>query len=112
MIEAIDYDDKIQQQYGHDNYVFDQVIDANGCAIIPGEAIIAQAKIQTKDNSVSTSRFFFLELRTGFVDAHTHPVWAGERVHEFAMKVRIFIWFTISVIRFEVPIKKIVRTEK
>ena len=23
----------------------------------------------------------------GFVDAHTHPVWAGDRVHEFAMKV-------------------------
>lgn len=21
------------------------------------------------------------------MDAHTHPVWAGERVHEFAMKV-------------------------
>jgi imidazolonepropionase-like amidohydrolase len=24
----------------------------------------------------------------GFVDAHTHPVWAGDRVHEFAMKVQ------------------------
>ena len=24
----------------------------------------------------------------GLVDAHTHPVWAGDRVHEFAMKVR------------------------
>uniref|UniRef100_A0A5G2R936 Probable imidazolonepropionase n=1 Tax=Sus scrofa TaxID=9823 RepID=A0A5G2R936_PIG len=23
----------------------------------------------------------------GLVDAHTHPVWAGERVHEFAMKL-------------------------
>ena len=23
----------------------------------------------------------------GLVDAHTHPVWAGDRVHEFAMKV-------------------------
>ncbi|KAM9311674.1 putative imidazolonepropionase [Gastrophryne carolinensis] len=23
----------------------------------------------------------------GFVDAHTHPVWAGDRVHEFAMKL-------------------------
>jgi imidazolonepropionase-like amidohydrolase len=23
----------------------------------------------------------------GFVDPHTHPVWAGDRVHEFAMKV-------------------------
>lgn len=24
---------------------------------------------------------------TGLVDAHTHAVWAGDRVHEFAMKV-------------------------
>lgn len=24
----------------------------------------------------------------GLVDAHTHPVWAGDRVNEFAMKVR------------------------
>ena len=24
---------------------------------------------------------------SGLVDAHTHPVWAGDRVHEFAMKV-------------------------
>lgn len=23
----------------------------------------------------------------GFIDAHTHPVWDGDRVHEFAMKV-------------------------
>ena len=23
----------------------------------------------------------------GLVDAHTHPVWLGDRVHEFAMKV-------------------------
>lgn len=29
-------------------------------------------------------------LVSGLVDAHTHPVWAGDRVHEFAMKVRMF----------------------
>lgn len=23
----------------------------------------------------------------GFVDGHTHPVWAGDRVHEFEMKI-------------------------
>ena len=30
----------------------------------------------------------------GFVDAHTHPVWAGDRVHEFAMKVEFigYVW--------------------
>ena len=31
----------------------------------------------------------------GLIDGHTHPVWAGDRVHEFAMKVclNIFIIF-------------------
>ncbi|XP_029521703.2 probable imidazolonepropionase [Oncorhynchus nerka] len=37
---------------------FDKVIDATGMCVIPG-----------------------------LVDAHTHPVWAGDRVHEFAMKL-------------------------
>ncbi|KAL3048280.1 probable imidazolonepropionase [Trematomus bernacchii] len=37
---------------------FDQVIDATGMCVLPG-----------------------------LVDAHTHPVWAGDRVHEFAMKL-------------------------
>ena len=23
----------------------------------------------------------------GFCDAHTHPVWSGDRVHEFVMKI-------------------------
>ena len=35
-----------------------QVVDASGKAVLPG-----------------------------LVDAHTHPVWAGDRVHEFALKV-------------------------
>jgi len=26
-------------------------------------------------------------MLSGFVDAHTHPVWDGDRVHEFAMKL-------------------------
>lgn len=38
---------------------FERVINAEGMSIIPG-----------------------------LVDAHTHPVWVGDRVHEFAMKVR------------------------
>ena len=25
----------------------------------------------------------------GLVDAHTHSIWAGDRVHEFAMKVSV-----------------------
>ncbi|XP_045602226.2 probable imidazolonepropionase [Procambarus clarkii] len=34
------------------------VVEAKGCSVVPG-----------------------------LVDAHTHPVWAGDRVHEFAMKL-------------------------
>lgn len=37
---------------------FEQCIDASGMSVVPG-----------------------------LVDAHTHPVWVGDRVHEFAMKV-------------------------
>ena len=37
---------------------FDEVIEANGQTVLPG-----------------------------LVDAHTHPVWSGDRVHEFSMKV-------------------------
>ena len=40
---------------------FDQIFDANGGCVIPG-----------------------------LIDGHTHPVWAGDRVHEFAMKVYFF----------------------
>ncbi|CAF3683428.1 unnamed protein product [Adineta steineri] len=36
----------------------DEKIDASGCCILPG-----------------------------FVDAHTHPIWAGDRVHEYAKKL-------------------------
>ena len=37
---------------------FERCIDASGMSVVPG-----------------------------LVDAHTHPVWVGDRVHEFAMKV-------------------------
>ncbi|PIK37027.1 putative imidazolonepropionase [Apostichopus japonicus] len=40
------------------SYTFDQEIDATGKCILPG-----------------------------LIDGHTHPVWAGDRVHEFAMKL-------------------------
>ena len=29
----------------------------------------------------------------GLIDGHTHPVWAGDRVHEFAMKVSFNIFY-------------------
>lgn len=39
---------------------------------------------------------FSASCLSGLVDAHTHPVWAGDRVHEFAMKVSFF-----SVLTFD-----------
>ena len=42
----------------YENCSFDNTYDATGKSIIPG-----------------------------LVDGHTHPVWAGDRVHEFAMKL-------------------------
>ncbi|KAK7793606.1 hypothetical protein R5R35_011117 [Gryllus longicercus] len=37
---------------------FDEVVDANGMCVIPG-----------------------------FIDAHTHPIWSGDRINEFIMKL-------------------------
>lgn len=42
---------------------FQRVIDAEGMSVIPG-----------------------------LVDGHSHPVWVGDRVHEFAMKVINFCY--------------------
>ena len=33
------------------------------------------------DLSLISSQF------SGLVDGHTHPIWSGDRVHEFAMKL-------------------------
>ena len=41
-----------------DTSIFAKVLDVQGQSVIPG-----------------------------LVDGHTHPVWAGDRVHEFSMKV-------------------------
>ena len=45
---------------------FDTIYDAHGGCVIPG-----------------------------LIDGHTHPVWAGDRVHEFAMKVGCIIYILI-----------------
>ncbi len=42
------------------NHSFDKEINANGGCVLPG-----------------------------LVDGHTHPVWVGDRVNEFAMKVSL-----------------------
>lgn len=43
---------------------------------------------------------------SGLVDAHTHAVWAGDRVHEFALKVstycsdKVFKVYNLCILKF------------
>jgi len=39
--------------------------------------------------------YIFFLVWTGLIDGHTHPVWTGDRVHEFSMKV--YTYFTINL---------------
>ena len=32
--------------------------------------------------------WYLFVSNSGLIDGHTHPVWVGDRVHEFAMKVK------------------------
>lgn len=62
------------------------VVGADGLikAIGPASAIQRQFSGDTFEERIDCSGKCVLP---GLVDAHTHPVWAGERVHEFAMKL-------------------------
>ncbi|XP_035003795.2 probable imidazolonepropionase [Hippoglossus stenolepis] len=53
-------------------------------AVGPAETIRAQYSEATFDKVIDASGMCVMP---GLVDAHTHPVWAGDRVHEFAMKL-------------------------
>lgn len=53
-------------------------------AVGPADAIEVQFSGSSFDNIIDASGMCVLP---GLVDAHTHPVWAGDRVHEFAMKL-------------------------
>ncbi|XP_029810136.1 probable imidazolonepropionase isoform X1 [Suricata suricatta] len=53
-------------------------------AIGPADAIQTLFSEETFEERIDCSGKCILP---GLVDAHTHPVWAGERVHEFAMKL-------------------------
>ncbi|KAM4882269.1 putative imidazolonepropionase isoform 2-T2 [Thomomys bottae] len=53
-------------------------------AIGPADVIQRQFSEDTFEERIDCSGKCVLP---GLVDAHTHPVWAGERVHEFAMKL-------------------------
>ncbi|XP_016405240.1 putative imidazolonepropionase [Sinocyclocheilus rhinocerous] len=53
-------------------------------AVGPADIIESQFKGAKFDNVLDASGMCVIP---GLVDAHTHPVWAGDRVHEFAMKL-------------------------
>ncbi|XP_048450624.1 probable imidazolonepropionase [Rhincodon typus] len=53
-------------------------------AVGPNELIQSKYKGVTFDQEIDACGMCVLP---GLVDAHTHPVWAGDRVHEFAMKL-------------------------
>ncbi|XP_056317133.1 probable imidazolonepropionase [Danio aesculapii] len=53
-------------------------------AVGPADVIETQFEGAKIDNVLDASGMCVLP---GLVDAHTHPVWAGDRVHEFAMKL-------------------------
>jgi imidazolonepropionase len=44
--------------------------------------------VEAFDNVIDAKRGCVIP---GLIDGHTHPVWAGDRVHEFAMKVHSII---------------------
>ncbi|MEQ2235465.1 putative imidazolonepropionase [Ilyodon furcidens] len=62
------------------------VIGSDGLirAVGPAETIRARYSESSFDNVIDATGMCVLP---GLVDAHTHPVWAGDRVHEFAMKL-------------------------
>uniref|UniRef100_A0A8D2ZWX8 Probable imidazolonepropionase n=1 Tax=Scophthalmus maximus TaxID=52904 RepID=A0A8D2ZWX8_SCOMX len=62
------------------------VIGSDGLikAVGPAETVNAEFSEATFDKVIDASGMCVLP---GLVDAHTHPVWAGDRVHEFAMKL-------------------------
>lgn len=55
------------------NTKFENDVDGTGKCVMPGVYFIV----------------FMQYLYIGFVDAHTHSVYAGDRVHEFAMKLAV-----------------------
>ncbi|NWQ83764.1 HUTI imidazolonepropionase, partial [Columbina picui] len=62
------------------------VVGLDGCIKAVGQADVIRNQFSeaTFERIIDCSGKCVLP---GLVDAHTHPVWAGDRVHEFAMKI-------------------------
>ena len=65
------------------------LVNGDGCieAIGPNDEILKQAQDLNVENELDASGKVAIP---GLVDGHTHPVWVGNRVHEFALKVGQF----------------------
>ncbi len=46
-----------------------------------------QIKILFSATKIFTKIIYFLNL--GLIDSHTHPIWQGDRINEFKMKVSV-----------------------
>ena len=58
-----------------------------GGGLPPTQCVYPDNPVWVEDNNIDD-----VLLLLGLVDGHTHPVFAGDRVHEFAMKVRMFLY--------------------
>ncbi|XP_071491307.1 probable imidazolonepropionase [Diadema antillarum] len=72
------------QQDGDDGV--DVIVDREGQIAALGHSSVIQSKYGDCqfDQTVDCSNMCVIP---GLIDGHTHPVWAGDRVHEFAMKL-------------------------
>ena len=73
----------------------DLCIIKNGSLIIDGDGRIVDVGPTAELDEKYKSCKFELEIDAtgksvipGLVDSHTHPVWTGDRTHEFAMKLQ------------------------
>uniref|UniRef100_A0A1I8BN46 Imidazolonepropionase n=1 Tax=Meloidogyne hapla TaxID=6305 RepID=A0A1I8BN46_MELHA len=62
-----------------------QIVDDDKCVLLGDE--MKKIKLKKQSNNCQVVNCHGGCVLPGFVDAHTHPVFAGDRVHEFAMKL-------------------------
>ena len=77
MIQYVGYKNDQEFIKKYVDFKFDEKINAENCCILPGLFFYTLADLVN----------LFLIVKIGFVDSHTHPIWEGDRVHEFQMKV-------------------------